>query len=73
MRYFCQADVFNKPFANSLFRYRQEYDLLYEEEWDQSSGIWEPTTTLTRLLTGGDCTLVEISEQIADSIKQTIH
>jgi hypothetical protein len=63
----------NKPFADSLFRYRQEDDLLYEEEWNQSSGIWEPTTTLTRLLTGGDCTLVEISEQIADSIKQTIH
>ena len=70
MRYFCQADVFNEPYTDSLFRYRNEADLLYEEQWDKGSGKWEPTTQLTKLLTGGDCTLIEITEQTADSMRQ---
>ncbi len=45
-------------------------DLLYEEQWDRHSRNWEPTTLLTKLLTGGDCTLIEITEQAADSMRQ---
>jgi hypothetical protein len=70
MRYFCQADVFNEPYTDSLFRYRTEADLHHEEYWDRYSGKWEPTTLLTKLLTGGDCTLVEITEQAADSMRE---
>ena len=70
MRYFCQADVFNEPYTDSLFRYRNEADSHFEEQWDRRSGKWEPTTLLTKLLTGGDCTLIEITEQTADSMRQ---
>ena len=61
MRYYCQADVNNGPYSDSLFRYREDGELMYEERWNSKQKNWDPTTWLTRLLVGGDCTLVNIS------------
>jgi hypothetical protein len=63
MRYFCQADINNEPYENSLFRMREEVDLIYEEFWNTSSQAWEPTTNLTKLLVGGDCSTLEITKE----------
>jgi hypothetical protein len=71
MRYFCQADVNNNPYENSLYRMRKEDDLIYEEFWDASSQAWEPTTELTKLLIGGDCSTLEITKESAQSLIQT--
>ncbi len=71
MRYFCQADVNNNPYENSLYRMRKEDDLIYEEFWNASSQAWEPTTDLTKLLIGGDCSTLEITKESAQSLIQT--
>ena len=65
MKYFCQADVNNMPYENSLYRYREENQLFLEEIWNAISQKWESTTYLTKLLTGGDCSTLEITEESA--------
>jgi hypothetical protein len=69
MRYFCQADVENNPYPSSLYRYREEDELIYEEFWCTKSLAWIPTTELTRLLTGGDCSTMEITEEFARELQ----
>jgi hypothetical protein len=69
MRYYCQADINNRPYSGSLLRYREDSGLIYEESWNGEQQIWEPTTWLTRLLTGGDCTLVSISMSKAELLQ----
>jgi hypothetical protein len=71
MRFFCQADVNNKPYSNSLFRYREEGAIIHEERWNSTNKKWEQTSYLTRLLTGGDCTLIEISAESAKNLSST--
>jgi hypothetical protein len=44
---------------------REEVDLIYEEFWNTSSQAWEPTTDLTKLLIGGDCSTLEITKESA--------
>ena len=55
----------NVPYENSLFRVREESQLIYEEFWNQNTQIWEPTSELTKLRTGGDCSTLEITEESA--------
>ena len=69
MRFFCQANVNNQPYENSLYRYRDFEDLVIEEFWNTILQIWEPTLELTRLLIGGDCTLIQITEESAKSLQ----
>jgi hypothetical protein len=71
MRFFCQADVNNKPYENSLYRMREDADLIYEELWNASAQAWEPTTELTKLLVGGDCSTLEITKESAQSLIQS--
>lgn len=68
MRYFCQVDVDNYTYPDSLYRYREEAELIHEEHWCPQTETWDQTTYLTRLLTGGDCTLAEISEELAKNL-----
>jgi hypothetical protein len=70
MRYFSQFDVSNRPLPDSLYRYRHEDDLIFEEHWSSISGSWESTSYLTRLLIGGDCTIMEISKELATDLEQ---
>jgi hypothetical protein len=70
MRYFAQFDVSNRPLPDSLFRYRDEDDLIFEEHWNSISRSWESTSYLTRLLIGGDCTIMEISKELASVLEQ---
>ncbi len=65
MRYFCQADADNAPYENSLFRVREENRLIHEEFWNQNKQIWEPTSELTKLRIGGDCSTLEITKESA--------
>lgn len=65
MRFFCQVDVNNHPYSNSLYRYREEAEQIYEELWCPTTNTWDQTSYLTRLLTGGDCTLTEVAEDFA--------
>ena len=58
----------NKPYSNSLFRYREEENLIYEEQWNSVDKNWEKTSHLTRLLTGGDCTLIQVTEEYAETL-----
>jgi len=62
-RYFAQADIDNAMYT--LYRYKYENDLIYEEEWNPNTSSWEMTSNLTRLFVGGDCTLMEIQEETA--------
>lgn len=68
MRYFSIVDVENKPFPDALFRYREENELIYEEHWNAKARWWESTSYLTRLLVGGDCTVLQITEESAKDI-----
>ncbi len=68
MRFFCQVDVNNQPYSNSLYRYREEADLIHEEHWSSINKTWDRTNYLTKLLTGGDCTLTEVSERFAKNL-----
>ncbi len=69
MRYFCLVDINNTPLENSLFRYREANQIIFEEFWNSSSQKWEPTTDLTKLIVGGDCATTEISKESAQLIK----
>ena len=44
-------------------------ELTLEEEWDSIKNKWEPTTQLTRLIIGGDCTLMRITQEYANQIQ----
>ena len=64
-QYFGQTDMGEKVFA--IYRKRYVDDLIYQEQWNPATSSWDLTTSLMRLLTGGDCTLSEIRE--ADAMK----
>jgi len=63
--YFGQTDMGKTIFA--LYRKRPADGITYQEHWNPSTSSWDTTTSLMRLLTGGDCTLSEIRE--ADAMK----
>ncbi len=64
-QYFGQTDMGKKVFA--IYRKRYVDDVIYQEQWNPATSSWDLTTSLMRLLTGGDCTLSEIRE--ADAMK----
>jgi len=70
MRFYCLADVENQPLPGWLFRKRVEGKLIYEEVWDFGNQEWIPTTYLTKLMIGGDCSLLEITGESANKILQ---
>ena len=72
MRYFCQADVTNEPYLNSLFRYNYLDNVVKEEYWDSSKKAWLSTSELTRLFVTGDCTLMEISKELSEIIQNQV-
>ena len=61
--YFGQTDMGKTIFA--IYRKRPVDGLNYQEQWNPSTSSWDITTSLMRLLTGGDCTLSEIQEEDA--------
>jgi len=63
--YFGQTDMGVKIFA--LYRKRLADGIVYQEQWMPSSSSWEVTTYLIRLISGGDCTLTEITIELAIS------
>jgi len=69
MKYFCQADIDNRPYPDSLYRYRYEDGLVYEEHWNSATQSWITTTYLTKMLTGGDCSNMRISREFAETLQ----
>ena len=63
--YFGQTDMGVRIFA--LYRKRPADGLLYQEQWMPGTSSWEVTTYLMRLITGGDCTITEITLELAKS------
>ena len=61
--YFGQTDMGETLFA--IYRKRPADGITYQEHWNPSTSSWDTTTSLMRLLTGGDCTLTEIREEDA--------
>ena len=64
-RYFGQTDMGKTIFA--IYRKRHVDDLIYQEIWNTATSSWDITTSLMRLITGGDCTLTEITIELAKS------
>ena len=64
-KYFGQTDMGTKIFA--LYRKRPADGLIYQEQWMPGTSSWEVTTYLTRLITGGDSTITEITLELAKS------
>ncbi len=64
-KYFGQTDMGTKIFA--LYRKRHVDDLIYQEIWNTATSSWDITTSLMRLITGGDCTITEITLKLAKS------
>jgi len=64
-KYFGQTDMGKTIFA--IYRKRHVDDLIYQEKWMPGTSSWEVTTYLMRLVTGGDCTLTEITFELAKS------
>jgi len=63
IRYFGQTDMGKTIFA--IYRKRYVDDLVYQEIWNTTTSSWDISTSLMRLITGGDCTLSEIQEEDA--------
>ena len=64
-KYFGQTDMGVRIFA--IYRKRLSDGIIYQEQWISTTNSWEITTYLMRLLTGGDCTLTEITLELAKS------
>ena len=64
-KYFGQTDMGVRVFA--IYRKRPADGIVYQEKWMPGTSSWETTTFLMRLLTGGDCTLAEITFELAKS------
>jgi len=64
-KYFGQTDMGVRVFA--IYRYRPADGITYQEQWMPSTSSWETTTYLMRLITGGDCTITEITLELAQS------
>ena len=62
-KYFGQTDMGIKIFA--LYRKRPVEGIVYQEKWMPGTSSWEVTTYLMRLITGGDCTVTEITFELA--------
>ncbi len=65
IRYFGQVDMGIKIFA--LYRKRPVDGIIYQEKWMPGTSSWQLTTYLMRLITGGDCTITEITLKVAKS------
>ena len=64
-KYFGQTDMGIKIFA--LYRKRPADGIVYQERWMPGTRSWKPTIYLMRLITGGDCTITEITHELAKS------
>ena len=64
-KYFGQTDMGIKIFA--LYRKRPADGIVYQEQWMPGTSSWEVTTYLMRLIIGGDCTITEITLELAKS------
>ena len=64
-KYFGQTDMGARIFA--IYRKRLDDGIIYQEQWISTTNSWEITTYLMRLLTGGDCTITEITLELAKS------
>ena len=51
----------------ALYRKRHVDDLIYQEIWNTATSSWDITTSLMRLITGGDCSITEITLELAKS------
>lgn len=51
----------------AIYRKRLADGIIYQEQWIQTTNSWEITTYLMRLITGGDCTITEITLELAKS------
>jgi hypothetical protein len=65
IRYFAQTDA--KGSIYMLHRLRQEADHLYPEVWSERQGEWLYSDNVIKLWIGGDCTLEQISPQVAQN------
>jgi len=64
-KYFGQTDMGKSIFA--IYRKRLADGIIYQEQWISTTNSWEINTYLMRLLTGGDCTITEITLELAKS------
>ena len=64
-KYFGQTDMGARIFA--IYRKRLADGIIYQEQWISTTNSWEINTYLMRLLTGGDCTITEITLELAKS------
>ena len=64
-KYFGQTDMGVRVFA--IYRMRPADGITYQEQWMLGTSSWETTTYLMRLITGGDCTITEITLELAQS------
>lgn len=63
-KYFGQTVDGVEVFA--IYRKRPADGIVYQEKWMPGTSSWETTTFLMRLLTGGDCTIEEITFKVAE-------
>ena len=57
--YWIQSDMDGKWFGG-LYRYFTQDRFILEQRWGIKEKVWIPTTRLTRMLSGGECTLERI-------------
>lgn len=58
--YYGRTDINQYFDPNQLWRWRNEDEGLYEEVWNSKTKSWQPTTYLTRMITGGDTGLSDM-------------
>lgn len=63
-KYFGQIEVMDDTIY-ALYRKRYTADLIYQERWMPGTRSWKTTIYLMRLITGGDCTVTEITHEQA--------
>ena len=60
------TDDFFRP--GILWRYRNEAGLHFQEHWSPTSGNWELTSYLLRMIIGGECSLSDMTEDQARKV-----
>lgn len=60
------TDDFFRP--GILWRYRNEAGLHFQEHWSPTSGSWELTSYLLRMIIGGECSLSDMTEDQARKV-----
>ena len=65
VQYFGKIDIKGYFYPRTLWRYRNQGKMHYQEVWNPRSNCWEATFYLTKMIIGGECSLADMTPEQA--------